>query len=607
MKASRRIDGSICGAIPLPRASPSWPATAAATAAAAVAAGLVVLRTGRARYDHGRRGGRPEWVRSYSSSCASAIRGSTKAQPIHERSSAPALALRASTTKPPPALDVKVSSAPDVDSPSVALKDAGTTTKASLSRQELLALVDPYDGEEIGEVDEYFRFTRDLYMRGYAPADDPAVIVSRTPDDHDFPSAEEVTPASDDVKDTIRELTFAVNIRLAGKRDNVDLDSIHEIYQRLPEPRIPYLEGRFRHRLLKALGQPEWKNPKSMLRYFAVISDVKDCGISLSPAEWNCAMSYASRYVSVSTETEAESALKLWREMELGAGVKGTNVTFNILFDVASKAGNFALAEMIYREMENRGHRPNRYHYVSLIHFFGLKMDSGGVRAAYAEMVRAGEMIDTVALNAVISGLLRCGEEVAAENTYERMKLSIHDKDTFFARNYATDQAITQSLIMFAKLGRRFKSLQPAFQQAAPIHPNLQTYFQLVNHYGVKVGDLRHVAQFIDDMKYFQIPLHSSIFFCLFKSFTLHGGYPGSPWSPQRLESIWKALLTALDDGAPGVEISSSLAHWVLSAFNKCSNSEGVLDAYEALKERWHLGHDDEQYIMGLLYTFVRR
>jgi len=596
MKASRRIDGSICGAIALSRPSSSWPAAAAAAVAAA---GLAILRSSRPHHSHGRRGGVAERVRSHSSSCASAVRGNVNGQVNNERSSVSPSAFRKYPTKVPPTIETKASP----------VSEAGpeTTPSVSMSKQELLELVDPYDGEQVGKVDDYLRFFRDPYLRGYAPADEPTVTVARNQDDHMFPSAEQVTPADDEVKRIIWDLAFAVNARLGGKRDRIDLDDVYEMYLRLPEPRIPYLQGRLRHQLLRALGQPEQKNSKSMLRYFAVIADVKNAGIPLSSTEWNCAISYASRYVAVSTEAETESALKLWREMEQGAGIKGTDVTFNILFDVASKAGNFTLAEMIYREMENRGHRPNRYHFVSLIHFFGLKMDSGGIRAAYNEMVHAGEMIDTVALNAVISGLLRSGEEAAAEKTYERMKLSAANKSALPVRNYTTDQAITRSLIMFAKLGRRFKDLQPGFQQSTLIHPSLQTYFIFVNYYGAKLGDLRSVARFLDDMKYFQIPLHGSIFLCLFKGFTLHGGYPGSPWSAQRLNSIWGAFLSAIDDGAPGIEISSYMAHWILSSFDKCSSSEAVMDAYESLRERWQLGHEDEKYIMDLLYALVHR
>ena len=495
------------------------------------------------------------------------------------------------------------------------------------SKEQLLALVDPdpYDPFSSANAEDHFRFFRDPYMRNYAPDNGPELILARTREDMDFPNHEQVVVADPEEAEILTDLRIAVLTRLRSPH-KVDLDTIYEIYQRLPEPRIPYIYGRLRHYLLKALGQPARKNTKSMLRYFAVIADVKNNGIALTRAEWNCAISYASRYVGVTTEVEAEAALKLWREMECEAGIKGTDVTFNILFDVASKAGNFPLAEMIYKEMESRGHRFNRYHFVSLIHFFGLKLDGTGIRAAYREMVDAGEIIDTVALNAVISGLLRCGEETAAERVYERMKEAVRtsgssngsgsgsgsgsgdgDDDggggssVMPARTYTTDRAITRALLMFAKIGRQYPDMRPTLQRNAPIHPDLHTYRILVNHHAVIHGDLAKVAQYLDEMKLFHIPLHGAIFLALFKGFATHGGVPRSAWSAQRLFSIRDALVSALDDGVMGLEIKTWLVIWVLRAFARCAVQEDVLDVYEDLKARWRLDDAEEQFMLDYL------
>ncbi|KAK0704818.1 hypothetical protein B0H67DRAFT_592428 [Lasiosphaeris hirsuta] len=477
---------------------------------------------------------------------------------------------------------------------------------SSLTKAELLALVEPCDNEESGTLEDHLQYARDPYMRGYAPADGPTVTIARSKQDADYPSPEEVTQPNDEERQILWSLRFAVTTRLKN-REKVDLDTIYETYQRLPEPRIPYLSGRFRHQLLRALGQPDKKTSKSMLRYFAVIAEIKDCGIPLTRAQWNCGISFASRYVGVSTETETEAALKLWREMEFEAGLKGSDVTFNILFDVASKSGNFTLAEMIYKEMESRGHTFNRYHYVSLIHFFGLRLDTSGMRAAYVEMVEAGEIIDTVALNAVLAGLLRSGEEAAAERLYERMKASASGKKDLPTRTYASNRAITQALLMFAKIGRRHPSMQPTFQDVALIHPDIRTYGILINHYGVKRGDLGKIAKFVDEMKFFQIPLHGAIFLALFKGFSHHGGQMRSAWSEQRLLSIWSAFLRAIDEGVSGLEIKTWLAMWILQAFHKCSTRDRVLDIYEALKERWHLDEADEQFMIDFLSKLVNR
>ncbi|KAK3344861.1 hypothetical protein B0H65DRAFT_464743 [Neurospora tetraspora] len=418
-----------------------------------------------------------------------------------------------------------------------------------LTKEELLELVDPYHGLD-GTVEDHLKFIRDPHMHNYAPADRPRFTFVQNEDDYEYPGPDEVVGLDEYGQHTLSDLRFAVLMRLRTPH-KIDLDTIYDLYQQLPEPRMPYINGRLRHQLLKALGQPQRRNSKSMLRYFAVIADVRNCSMPLTAGEWNCAISFASRYVGTVTETQAQSAMRLWREMEVDAGIKATEVTFNILFDVASKAGNFTLAEMIYKEMVSRGHYFNRYHHVSLIHFFGLKRETGGLRAAFREMVEAGEMIDTVVLNAVISGLLRSGEEAAAERIYARMVASIAkwSEAPFPTRSYASDRAITQALKMMARVAKKAPELQHSFQEMVPMHPNLRTYSILVKYYGVRCGDLSCVAKYIDEMKLFDIPVHGSIFKVLFKAFDRHGGYATSAWSARRLESIYSALLEAVDAG----------------------------------------------------------
>lgn len=471
------------------------------------------------------------------------------------------------------------------------------------SKEQLLSLVDQ---QNAGTVEEHLDFHRDPYLRGYARADGPSLLVSSKREDAEYPSPAQLQPADENELNILRELRHAVTTRLR-RPGSVQLEHIYHIYQQLPEPRMSHLPGLLRHRLLRVLGEPEKRNPKSMLRYFAVIADVKNSGLPLKRSEWNSAIAYAARYVGTSTDAETESALNLWREMERDAGIKGNDVTFNILFDVASKSGNFALAEMIYQEMESRGYAYNRYHYVSLIHFFGLKYDTDGIRASYKEMVEAGEMIDTVVLNCVMSGLLRSGEEDAAERVYERMKEGTPKGKSMPQRTYATNKMITQTLMMFAKIGREHPPLKSQLQSSAPISPDLQTYRLLINHYGVKLGNMTKVAEYLDEMKFFQIQLHGAIFLALFKSFHAHGGYAGSAWSEQRLNSIWNALLQALDEGVSGLTIETWLAVWVLKAFKKCSSERAVMEVYEAMESRWNLDQADSSFVLDYLHRLLDR
>ncbi|PKS07035.1 hypothetical protein jhhlp_005632 [Lomentospora prolificans] len=472
-------------------------------------------------------------------------------------------------------------------------------TAHQFTKDELLSLVDQ---QNVGPVEEYIQFHQDPYLRRYPQPDGPHLRVSDREEDSHYPSREQAVEGNKQVEQISDQLLWLIRNRLRNPH-RVSLDTVYRQYLKVPEPRMLHISAPVRRLLLRALGTPERRDSKSMLRYFAAISDVKNCGLALRLPEWNYAMAFASRYVRRTTEAEAETTLKLWSEMERNGGIKGNEVTFNILFDVASKSGNFALAEMIYKEMDARQIKFNRYHHVSLIHYFGLKMDGDGVRAAYREMVNAGEVIDTVVLNCVISGLLKSGEESAAEEVYERMKAGREGEGLPNPpqRDYIPNKVVTKVLLLLGKVGRSHPSLRRKFQKLAPLSPDLQTYRILVNHFALKTGNLAKVAQYLDEMKWFQVPLHDSIFLALFKGFAVHGGFSGATWSEQRLRSVLTALLDALDEGVKDLQIEMWLAMWILRAFKKCTTPEATKDTYDLLLERMCLTESQEGFMEDFL------
>lgn len=473
-----------------------------------------------------------------------------------------------------------------------------------LSRAELLDFVDQYDDIS---VEEHLEFLKDPYMRRYAPADTFEITVTKNVHLLSSPFPEDVFRGDEEEQATVARLRAAVLTKLL-RPESIDLDTIYDIYRSLPGQRIQCLPARLRHQFLAALAITERRNTKSMLRYFTVIADIKDCGFALSRVEWTTAMSFAGRYVGTTTETELEAVLHLWREMEHDAGIKGNEVTFNVLFDVASKAGKFALSEMIYQEMNTRGYEFNRYHHVSLMHFFGLKMEASAVRATYKEFVDAGEIVDSVVLNCLIAGFLRSGEESAAERVYEKMKRMDRRSKIVPHRDYNTNKMITKVLIMFARIGKKHPDLRDGFQRTSLVAPDLHTYQMMINHFGVNLGDLAKVAKYLDEMKWFRVPLHGSLFLALFKGFSLHGATRKSHWSLQRLEKVWRAFLDAYDEGAEGLYISTWMGMWVLRAYLKCSLSgERTLEVYGQLSSRWELTEKDQAVMQDFLYHLLRK
>lgn len=470
-----------------------------------------------------------------------------------------------------------------------------TQAEPNRTKEELLELVDQYSGAS---------YTDQLPLLElptlYQPGDGPHLTVSDKTED-EWPPPHYAWPANPETKIKLTNLGEAL-------RDfHKDPEEIFQLYRLLPTPRAPYLESKIRHRLLRHLSIVERKEEHSMLRYFSVIDDMKGTAIPLTTSEWTSAISFAARYVARSTDIEVEAALIMWREMEHIAGVKGNDATFNVLYDVACKAGKFTLAEMIYKEMEARGFKFNRYHHVSLIHSYGLRGDGDGARAAYKTLVEAGEIVDTVVLNAMISALIGAHEAHAAENIYERMK-KIHIERSgsrLPPRHFKARRHITAVLMKMAKMAKIDPLKRQDFQQKSIVAPDTQTYRILINYFAVRAGELDKAAKLLDEMKWFELPLHGAMFLSLLKGFALHGGIRYTHWTEERLESVWKAFLRAIDTGMEDLYISKWIVIWALKAFAKCSGKSRTVSVWEEVKQKWNPEEVDLDFAMNTLRTVL--
>ena len=372
-----------------------------------------------------------------------------------------------------------------------------------------------------------------------------------------------------------------------------DEDSSHQAifqaYQSLPFPGVSYLGHETRRRLLRRLSVVETKNHQTMFRYLSVVDDLKAVDLPLTNGEWSSAIAFVGRCFVRISAAEVENALKTWKEMELEAGIEGTQVTFNILFDIAAKAGKFALAEMIFKEMDARQLCLNRFAYVGFIYYQGLKGDGAGIRKAYREFVDAGHIVDTVVMNCVIASLIKAGELPAAEQVYERMKSMLSRKTgvVFPKSTWKSDRDLGRVLDRATKVYKNDKERLRQLQDEQLLAPNLRTFKIFISHHVSSTGELRRVTTLLNEMAALQIPTHGTIFVTLFRGFAIHGGVRYSSWTKSRLGSVWAALLQALNDQQPNVHVEKWMALWAIRAGVKCSGRDMALEIWEELKTRW--------------------
>lgn len=326
-------------------------------------------------------------------------------------------------------------------------------------------------------------------------------------------------------------------------------DIIWQTYQDLPVPRAPRLHRKLLADLFHNLSVVEYKSTTSMSRYLSLVEDARAASIPLTQYQWTSAIAFAGRFVTNIASSEVESAMQLWRQMEQQAGMQATAITFNVLFDIATKARKFVLAEMIMKEMQGRGLSKTRFFRTSLIEHYGLRQDGDGVRKAYKELVEAGEIVDSVVITCVVKALLSCGEAVAAEQVFARAK-RLHLEKTgaqLPPKDWRQKREIGRMLDAATRRRRQTPGFRARAEAAAPLAPQLSTYKALIFHYAIQAGDLDRITELVDELRHWGVAMHGVLYMYIFHGFAKHGGVLYTAWSRRRLEQTWKSLVSGIE------------------------------------------------------------
>ena len=382
-----------------------------------------------------------------------------------------------------------------------------------------------------------------------------------------------------------------------------------EAYSALPFPGVSHLSYNGCRLLLRRLSVIQKKTRASKMRYLSVVEDMKSANIPMTDAEWNSAIAFCGQCLTHITAADVESALRMWTEMEQEANLKGRTVTFNILFDMAAKAGKFVLAEMILKEMENRNLPYNRYSRNAFIFYHGLREDGDAVRRAYREFVHAGDIVDTVVLNTVITALIRAGEPAAAEQVYERMK-RMHTKQTGQVITPGDWRKVRDLGRVLNRATSRFKDNPKKicqWQKEQSIAPDTQTYLHFVEYHATQTGEIRRIAAFLAEMQHMGLPMQGRMFTKLFKGFAYHGGVRYTSWSLPRLETVFASLLEAADREIDNVRVLKWMVVWGVRAFERCAGRQRTLEIWSEMRSRWEPEDGDVDFVMSSLRGILDR
>ncbi|KAI1940898.1 hypothetical protein LOZ52_005157 [Ophidiomyces ophidiicola] len=340
---------------------------------------------------------------------------------------------------------------------------------------------------------------------------------------------------------------------------------IFNAYTSLPAPRITYLSPRYRTTLLYRFAKPRQRDPVAALRFLGMIDDMCNASLDMSPSLWASAISLAGKKLDKVSKISFQAALDVWRRMEFEGKVDSNCVVFNILFDLAIKAGQFKVADKIILEMQNRRIDFSRFGKVTQIFYLGMQGDAEGVRKAYHDFVKSGELVDTTVLNCVMTSLARTGHMELAEQMYRRMQ-AVHK--TVFGENkgfkygsyslpskdYASYREASKYIgrilgvatFLHDKLPENHRKLQASL----PLTPDAKTFHIFLSYHAYISGDLQRFLGYVGDMEdTLEFPPKDMVYVLLLEGFAKHGGAKNSPWNYKRLSRTWESFLSDLQKG----------------------------------------------------------
>ena len=513
------------------------------------------------------------------------------------------------------------------------------TVAPEITREEFGAIVNPYPS------------FRDLSLKSSVPKDHPSADLLSNPLGP-FDAAPPLKQEIEEEKDLVIVEDIKGGEESSGNHghaqwDTVDLENaltiekiksllkdpfgshqeLYTLYQSLPPPRAPYLDSKTLGKLLHHLAVVPRRTEARMLRYLSILDDLKASNIPISRSNYTSAIAFVGQAFSPITQESVASAIRIYRTMEAesqaeSTGAKSsslaTHVTFTALFDIAAKSQRFAVAELIAKEMSSRNLEPSRYFRVSRILYEGLRGDGKGVRRAYQALVDSGEIVDTVAINCVMSSLLRVGEISDAEMVFERMKRVDREKRELIAERggqgvmappfgWRRKRDLAKLLARAGGQLRNNSAARNKIQDASPIAPDSHSYSLFLRYHAHTAGNIDRVRELLDEMDAYDLPIDNRIYVILFRGFAFHGGVRYTSWKKDRLENIWEDFLIAeekdsadwgqesKDEDGDAICFDPSLAWAVLSAYAQCATQQRTMEVWEQIKDRWKPDFNDSE------------
>ncbi|KAG8624266.1 hypothetical protein KVT40_007333 [Elsinoe batatas] len=381
-----------------------------------------------------------------------------------------------------------------------------------------------------------------------------------------------------------------------------DKDQVWSAYTLIPSPRVCYISEHLLTDFLSLLRRTKSKPTKLVEQYFTVMSDMTSSSRPLTHRDFNSSLHWIGRSPSLDPTTRLERALSLFHQFESTPSTHGDIVTFNTLGVLALKAKSLPLVRTLLNTITTRHLQPDRYTHLLRITYYGRQRSVPGIRSAYKSMLLAGELIDTIALNAVIRALLDAADLPSALATFARMK-ALHTSrrpSAVPADDWVAQRRSGHVLKYTAWQLRHHRELRREVQDATPVTPDAHTYRMLIDHAGWVAGELETAVELVEEAMGTGLRVEMGTWGLLFGAFERHRGVRFGGWGRAGLGRVWGLWVGYVDwlreGGGGSVRVDGETVSAGLRAWELHGTGEEVREAVRTVRE-WDVGEEVEKVL----------
>jgi Pentatricopeptide repeat domain len=419
---------------------------------------------------------------------------------------------------------------------------------------------------------------------------------------------------------SLDELKTLLETHRGDDPKSVPIDTIFELYDILPVPRVCYLTHKELHTLLVILGRQNDGLNSVATRYMNLIRDMQDNDTPVLLPEWTRLIDTIGKGFKFPEDVRTGVVTKVLAEMG-ESGLKPDIVLFTSLLSIAVRQHDTHLIQTILDKMRNANVKHNLMTWTECIKFAGNQGNVNMIHMIFEEFAKTKMIVDIVFINELLEAFFNASQPHIAELIYLRLrgfaetcfekgayppvrsKIQVRaerryimgDEDIRIQRQREIQVELRQRRIDPTVLRhadgsptRLYKKiLLSVGVKTTPYNtmlvPNRSTIKQFISYHCHYTGRMRDVSFYLNDMDRFGVPANYGTYVDILHAFFMwHRS--NKDWNAERLENVFSIIRKGAMDGNPPFPITYVLVLTAIRAYGQVLGGREAREVWELLR-----------------------